>query len=426
MDCVDWANDDRLEHYRWLLGRQGAMWLVRLADVRRVSASLVDRLRRELPAERVHLLLEQVELRRRAKNKFAAAERMYFTRKGLEQASGELVAQYKAGRFPCGRPVADLCCGIGGDLLALARRGPVLGVELDPVAALLAEANLQVSDTPAAKGQHAGVRVADTRRLRQAGIDLGQFAAWHIDPDRRPAGRRTTRPELYRPPLETIQALLQGQPNAAVKLAPAAGVPAHWEQEAELEWIGHGGECRQLVAWFGQLARHPGRRCATVLQRDRENGRLHWQTVAGTLSAKPAAVTGPLRYLFDPDPAVLAAGLLPQVAQQFGLTTLGPVGGYLTGDEPVEHMALACFEVLDVLPFDLARLRSWLRERQIGHLEIKKRAVAENVDQLRRKLRLRGTRRAVLILARTESRVLAVLARRALPRRDQVGSYSPE
>ncbi len=66
---------------------------------------------------------------------------MFFTARGLEQATDEIVAACTASRFPRGLPLAELCCGIGGDLLALAHRGPVVGVDRDPAAAILADAN---------------------------------------------------------------------------------------------------------------------------------------------------------------------------------------------------------------------------------------------------------------------------------------------
>ena len=63
---------------------------------------------------------------------------MFFTRLGLEQATDAWVARYKATRFPAGQLLADLCCGIGGDLMALSERGPTRGVDRDPVAAICA------------------------------------------------------------------------------------------------------------------------------------------------------------------------------------------------------------------------------------------------------------------------------------------------
>ena len=176
---------------------------------------------------------------------------MFFTPLGLEQATDEFVAAYKASRFPPAQAVADLCCGLGGDLLALAARGAATGVDRDPVTALLAEANAPAS---------APILVADA-----TAVDLRGCSAWHIDPDRRPTGRRTTRVELHEPGPEVIDRLRAARPEGAVKLAPAATLPEAWPQEAELEWIGRATECRQLVCWFGALAGEPGRRRATIV-----------------------------------------------------------------------------------------------------------------------------------------------------------------
>src|SRR5205823_4592067 len=83
--------------------------------------------------------------------------------------------------------------------------------------------------------------------------------------DRRPTGRRTTRMELHEPDAGAIESLLALNPHAGIKLAPAAQLPPRWMERAELEWINRGGECRQLVAWFGELAQRSGFRRATVL-----------------------------------------------------------------------------------------------------------------------------------------------------------------
>src|SRR5690606_30040323 len=109
-------------------------------------------------------------------------------RLGLEQATDEVVAQYKAQRFSAGEPIADLCCGVGGDLVALAQRGPVAGVDANPAVALLAEANCR------ALAHASSVRVLADRAET---CDLPDIAAWHIDPDRRATGRRTTHVAAY-------------------------------------------------------------------------------------------------------------------------------------------------------------------------------------------------------------------------------------
>ena len=87
------------------------------------TVGMLSRLRRDLWPERSHLVVEQVELRARGREKFSRADQMFFTRQGLEQATDEQLAAYKASRFVVGEAVVDLCCGIGGDLISLGRRG---------------------------------------------------------------------------------------------------------------------------------------------------------------------------------------------------------------------------------------------------------------------------------------------------------------
>jgi len=55
---------------------------------------------------------------------------------------------------------------------------------------------------------------------------------------------------------------------------------------------------------------------------------------------------------------------------------------------------------LDTMPFGLKRLRTYLRERDVGRLTIKKRGTAVVPEQLRRQLDLRGNAFATIILTR--------------------------
>jgi hypothetical protein len=63
-----------------------------------------------------------------------------------------------------------------------------------------------------------------------------------------------------------------------------------------------------------------------------------------------------------------------------------------------------------VFPFQLKTLRTWLRDRGVGKLTIKKRGTAVDPDQLRRQLRLTGDGEATIVLTRVSGRqsVLAV------------------
>jgi hypothetical protein len=340
------------------------------------------------------LLLEQAGLRRRASAKFAHAARMFFTRVGLEQATDEWVAAHKAKRFIGRSMVADLCCGIGGDLMALAREGGVVGVDRNPVAAHFAAANTR-----------AEVRVADV-----LDFDLVRGSAWHIDPDRRSAGRRTISLQACQPNLAGIERLLARSQHAAVKLAPATKAPEAWEDRCELEWITRDRECRQLVAWHGDLAQSPGQRRATILP---AAGQVAPRCVIGAPNQSIAVTDRPERYVFDVDPAVLAARLQGVLAAEYDLNALSDGPGYLTGSHEIFDAALSCFEVVDVLPFETRKLARYLRERAVGQLEIKKRGVELDPEKLRRDLKLRGDNAVTLLICRVAGRPMAIVARRA-------------
>jgi THUMP domain-containing protein len=389
-----------LDDYRWLVSEAAQPWLA-VADAESAGGAttgLLSRLRKDLSAERAHLAVEQIELRRRAREKFSRPQEMFFTRKGLEQATDEQLAAYKARRFASDELIADLCCGIGGDLVSLARRGPTRGVDRDAVVALLAAANL------AAHG-------LDAKACPVIVGDVAKYAlnrtAWHCDPDRRAEGRRSTRGEWFEPSLSDLAGLIAASGSAAIKLAPATEAPSEWSRDCELEWLGSRGECRQQVAWFGALARHAGQRSATIIGRTADP-----RTVVGEASDRLPSPQGPDRFVFEPHPAVLAARLTVALCREHGLAPIDARVAYLTGNHRIHDAALDAFEVRDVLPLDRKQLKVYCREHQLGRLEIKKRGVAVDPPRLRQEIIGRGDDEAVIIVTPLCRQVRAIVARR--------------
>ena len=386
-----------LDDYRWLVSSAAGPYLESAAVSEVTLVSLTKSLRRDLSAARTHLVLEQVKLRRRAGEKFTRADRLFFTAKGLEQSTDEQIARYKAARFAQDSPVVDLCCGVGGDLTALAARGPAIGVDLDPVNTLLAEVNCEVF----------GAAALRTSNADAATFDVASCSGWHIDPDRRALDRRVSRVDLMSPDAAAIDALRAACPQASVKLAVAAA-PLSWAPEAELEWIGSRGECRQQVAWFGELARAPGRRSATIVDATAEGPR----TIRGLPDAPIDEARQFGSYVYDPHAAVLAARLVAVLAAEHQLQLVSASCCYLTADHLIADPALAAFRVCEVFAFDVKRTNAVLRSRGIGRLEIKKRGVELDANDVRKRLRLPGDNSAVLLLARIGDSVQAILAER--------------
>ena len=388
-----------VEEYQWLVSPAAERWLDIAAGADEKSLVRMSlTLRKDLGVTRTHLVIAQAELRRRAGIKFQHASRMFFTRQLLEQATDDQIAGYKAQRWPADGRLADLCCGIGGDLLALAQRGAVVGIDRDPVAVVLATANCRL----------AGLSSAEVQLADACEEDVARFVAWHVDPDRRIEGKRRTRVECHMPDLDALERLLAKNHRAALKLAPAAGLPEHWLQEAELEWIGNRGECRQQIVWFRDLARDPGRRSATVFVA----GAAQPRTIHGDARLETPIAESLGRYVFEPHAAVLAADLTGVLAGQHSLQCVSPGIAYLTGDQTLNDPALACFEVTEILPLDPKHLREAIRVRAIGNLEVKKRGVRIDPEEVRKQIHPRGDNQATLMITLLKKKVVAILAQR--------------
>ncbi|TWT99525.1 RNA cap guanine-N2 methyltransferase [Botrimarina colliarenosi] len=367
----------------WLLGDEAAAVLAEIAAAQ-VTPALLTSLRKQLGDPRhAAAVVELAELRRRGTNKFANAAEMFFTRRGLEQATDEWIARYKARRLDGFTTVVDACCGVGGDLVGSAQGvADRIGIDADAAMTAFAQRNAAAYD----------VNATVTTTMLDA-ENLPECDAWHADPDRRPAGRRTTQPDAHEPSLATLAAWRRRTPAAAIKLAPAAQLPGDWQAECELEWISRGGECRQLVAWAGPLARKPGKRRATKLSGD---GAL--ATFLGAADERAEIATSIGDWLHDFDPAVLAADLEGSLANQNQLQQVTPRVAYFTSDTPAADPLVASFRVVEAMPLSRKRLAGWLAERGVGTLEIKCRGVDVRPESLRRELKPRGDAAMTLLV----------------------------
>ena len=357
------------------------------------SLAAASRMRAQFGPQLAAAALTQATLRRQAKAKFGeAAVQMFFTRAGLEQATRPEVADHHASRFlQAGvRKVIDLGCGIGSDAMAFARAGlEVLAVDVDPETAAVAQANLAgVADVICTDANEMAEQLITAR--------VGVFC----DPARRNDHGRVWRVEDFEPRWPTVMQLFDGGRTAGVKLGPA--LPHSLIPEAvEAEWITHRGETVEVGLWSGPGAT-PGRRSALIMP----NARL----IATTAPPLPVRDLG--SYLYEPAGAVIRAGAIAELGAQIGAGLLDPQVAYLTSDQLCSTPFATAFEVRQRLPFHLKALRSWVREAQIGVLEIKKRGIDVDPAELRRRLRLAGSNSATIVISRTPSGAIAAVVQR--------------
>ncbi len=373
-----------------------------------LSVARVAALRKRFPAELVAAAAELGEARKRAAAKFGEqrAASLLADRAGVEMASSMAVAAHKAARLVQvagrGARVADLCCGIGGDAMAMQAAGlDVVGVDADPVRAWMCGLNARCPTL------HARVEDASWR------------AAWfHLDPARRTAeGRRTFRledlvpgPDVWRTVIDLARAAAPGEPfGGAIKLGPGAddaevraalgaGVPV------EVEYISENGRMAQAVAWVGAAATGASVR-ATMLRDGRD-----W-SIAGDRGEAMEGAMG--TYLLEADDAAERAGLLGLLAGRIGARSLCPGIGLLTADHAANDAWFSSFQILARMPWSEKRVRAWLREHDGGPVEVKTRARAVEPDGLQVRLRAAGSTAFTIFVLRIGRELEAFITTRA-------------
>lgn len=307
-----------------------------------------------------------------------------------------MIAEYKAGRIleaigPTGH-VADLACGIGGDAMSLARRMQVTGVDTDPLRCWMTGLNAR----------------CDVANVDAASFDAGTDV-FHLDPGRRDeaTGRRLRSPDMWNPPLHSLEAIESCHEGGVVKLGP--GIPIDdvpLLEQAELEFVSINAQLSQAHLWIGSLTSNPGHRRATLLP--------HGLSECGTASfpdLHPGATFDDV--LCVPNPALERSGLHGRVGTRFGL--MEPVAGLgiLTGKTRPDSPWFTSFEVDAVMPWREQKVSSWLRANDTSHVEIKTRDQTVDPDMLQRRLSGDGSIPRTVFVLRMGRPVVAIMTRRA-------------
>lgn len=221
------------------------------------------------------------------------------------------------------------------------------------------------------------------------------------DPARRAGGKRTFDPAALQPPLPDLLAAYPGR-DMAVKCAPGLDFDRlGWAGEVEV--VSLDGAVREACLWSPGLCEPGVTRRATVL------------TGAGTVTtltdADPDEIPErePGEWIVDPDGAVVRAGLVRHYGARHGLWQLDPRIAYLTGDRV--PAGVRGFRIVDRLEFREKTLRSELRRRDCGPLEILVRGVDADPDALRRRLKPSGSEPYTLVITRIGHTAAAFLCR---------------
>ncbi len=381
-------------HLTFLTSAAGIQLLDRLRyeDLSDANAlTLLTRLRREYSGEQAGAALEMARLRLAAVGKFGAdAAKLFFTREALEQASDPSIRQWRASSWQA-RSVTDVCCGIGADALAFAQAGAAAhGLDIDPVRVAMAELNA------VALGLNATFEVADVR------LGVPEQELVFFDPARRTSdGRRIFAVEDYQPPLSLARAWRS--PSVCVKLSPGVDKQQLGEFASgwSLDFVSANGDLKEANLWRTD---RPGPALRAILIAD---------TVAYTWDNNGTYPDVPLHepqaWLCEPDPALIRAELVQDVASGCQGTLLDETIAYFTTEQQPDSPWVRTWEVEAWMPFSIKRLREYLRVRGVGRVTVKKRGTAVTPDILIPQLKLKGSEDRLVVLTRLRGQQIAIV-----------------
>ncbi|QPK80020.1 SAM-dependent methyltransferase [Corynebacterium lizhenjunii] len=326
-------------------------------------------------------------------------------------------AAYLAGAgFDC---ACDITCSIGTEGHYLAGAGlDYVGSDLDSSRVRMARHNL-----PGAK-----LLLADA--LAPA-TTLGPGTVLIADPARRAGGRRISDPAQLLPPLPDVLAAHAGAPMA-IKCAPGLDF-SQWTGQVDV--VSLDGGVKEACLYTPELAAEGVARRAVLLRSDRgartagtgdsgpgsrancsgDGGQGAGGGGIGKLgvsvdivddSAPAAELPGAgavSTYLIDPDGAIVRGGLVKHYAAREGLWQLDERIAYLTGPRIPEGASGFAF-IESVAP---KRLKAALAAHDCGAVEILIRGVNADPDELRKRLKLKGSRQMAVVLTRIGSQPIA-------------------
>jgi len=387
------------------------------------SPAAVEKLRRHHPRDLVHAALILAKVHRKATlgnhPKFPAMPWFWGVPEALEQATSAAVARHKAGRFAALNPkplfIADLCAGIGGDTLALSNTDPVIAVELSEVRAICTQLNAR--ELPL---EHpVTILQADLTRPLFHSPTAPHALAFHLDPARRTAGKRSHAYTDLIPGPPTIESILRQIPDGALKLSPgvdfASLPPGHLEIISEL------GTCVQAILWTGALASSlggPTLRTATLIN---SRGQASSFTAPWQSDELPRLVE-PQHFIYEVASAIHRAGLAAALAKQLDAPPINADIGYITTSQLVDHPALTRFTHLLTIPWSekhvVAALRT-LPPGPHGPVEVKPRGGRPiDTDRLQAVFAKATPRACAVLIYRTGDQTQASIVTRDSPQHE--------
>lgn len=350
--------------------------------------------------------VQQIEGRKIAKYKLPslyAHKNIHYPKKlALEQCSSELTAQYKA-TLMYGNTFIDLTGGFGIDIIFCARNfDKAIYLEQNPDLTAVFTHNLKVLNIN-------NTEVYCTDAISFLEQDTNVYSWLYIDPARRnKAGNKVFLLSDCEPnTLAHKNLLFQKTKNILLKTSPLLDIKHVWEHlpVTATHIVAVKNEVKEVLYLIEQDKNQSDTVvCADITEQE-------CKTFTANLNAEQnieIRYTSPQKYLYEPNRAILKAGLFKTVAKQYALYKIAPNSHLYTADKYVPEFMGRIFEVKHVIPYH----KKAFQEFNTTSYNIISRNFPDTPEQIAKKLAVRtGGEQNYLIATRdNQERIILIIA----------------
>ena len=276
-------------------------------------------------------LAEQTDSKKRCELKLPRwfnTEGIYYPSKlAIEQASSELAAKYKAELIQ-GEEIIDLTGGIGVDTLFFALKAKsVTHCELNQELSEISEHNSRVFGLE--------IKYINSNGLEYLITSNKKFSTIYIDPSRRVESKKVFMLKDCEPDIVSNLQLLKDHTSLIlIKTAPLLDIQSaikELDQVSAIHVISIKNECKELLILIDnqQVTDDPPITCALL----GENKKTYCFRLSEEKQFQIDKYYEPLKYIYEPDAALLKAGCFKLITRDFGINKIHPHTHLYTSDE---------------------------------------------------------------------------------------------
>jgi len=341
----------------------------------------------------IKAIATQLRLRKKAVVKFPEwrDKDIIFTERALEQTSGFTAASYKK-HWLKGR-VADISGGLGSDLL---HNADVIAhmtyCDTDAVLCALFEYNSRVLGvTPDVIHHGDGIAYL-------ANCDDDHFDLVYADPDRRSGSNRSISLADSSPDIvKYCDIILSKSTSLLIKASPGLD-PTQAKRDlpglVDYRVISVDGEVKEVLLFVDRETDTSFSRTAVLIQ---NNSIREWSSKNSIAAFWDGS--NPL-VLCESDPAIIRAGLVSDIANEFGLQHSSPGSVYLIGAERPADFPGRVRTIQHILPANFRTVKQWCASQGITSANIARREFPEHPDAIRKALKMKDGGDTYLIFTR--------------------------